>query len=191
MIGLGSSVGGGRVLDFDIENRPLSYWVPERPTAEVTAIAMCWVGQPESMEVVLLGRETLPDMLLRFVAWYSQADLVTGHYIRRHDLPILNGALLEQGMAPLAPKMTSDTKMDLVKRGDIPATQEYLLELLGLENEKYHMTQGRWREANRLTPKGLIETERRVLGDVTDHMAMRAELLSRGLLGPPKMWRAT
>jgi hypothetical protein len=32
-----------RILDFDIENRPLSYWVPDRPSAEITAIAAGWV----------------------------------------------------------------------------------------------------------------------------------------------------
>jgi hypothetical protein len=41
---------------------------------------------------------------------------------------------------------------------DLPATQEYLLELLdvrcplGIALEKFHMTQPKWREANRLSP---------------------------------------
>lgn len=189
MIGIGGAVGGGRVLDFDIENRPLSYWVPDMPTAEVTAIASCWIGQPDSLEVVVLGRETAIEMLLHFVARYKQADLVTGHYIRKHDLPILNGALLELGLPTLGPKLTSDTKLDMVKKGDIPATQEFLLDTLAVPFEKYHMTQTKWREANRLTPAGIALTEKRVSSDVLGHIAMREEMMKRGLLGPPRMWK--
>lgn len=189
MIGFGAAAGSGRVLDFDIENRPLSYWQPDRPTAEITAIAMAWVGQPKSLEVVLLGRETMVEMLTRFCEWYHKADLVTGHYIRRHDLPIINGALIENGLPVLGAKMTCDTKLDMVRKADIPATQEFLLETLGVEGEKYHMTQKMWREANRLTEGGRDQAERRVSSDVLAHMAMRAEMLHRGLLGPPKVWR--
>lgn len=188
MIGISGRAGRGRVMTFDIENRPLSYWTPDRPTAEVTAIGMCWVGEPQSLEVVLLGRQTMAQMLQAFLDWYNEADLVTGHYIRRHDLPILNGALLEAGMPTLGAKMSSDTKLDLVKRGDLPATQEYLLELLEVGEGKYHMTQAKWREANRLTKRGMRESEKRVSSDVMDHMALRAELLARGLLGAPRLW---
>lgn len=189
MIGIGNAAGASRVLGFDIENRPSTYWTPDRPTAEVTAIGMCWVGQPETLEVVLLGRETAIEMLLRFVTRYQQADLVTGHYIRRHDLPILNGALMELGLPTLGPKLTSDTKLDMVKKGDIPATQEFLLEMFGLADEKYHMTQWKWRAANRLTPAGIALTERRASSDVLSHIAMREEMMRRGLLGPPRMWK--
>lgn len=190
MIGIGGVRGGrGRVLDFDIENRPLSYWTPDRPTAEVTAIGMCWVGEPDSLEVALLGRESAVEMLLRFIARYNQADLVTGHYIRRHDLPILNGALMELGLPTLGPKLTSDTKLDMVKKGDIPATQEFLLETLDVPFEKFHMTQSKWRAANRLTPDGLAQAEKRVSSDVLGHIAMREEMMKRGLLGPPRMWK--
>lgn len=189
MIGVGASAGSARVLDFDIENRPLSYWVPDKPTAEVTAIGMCWVGEPDSLEVVLLGRESAVEMLLRFVARYNRADLVTGHYIRRHDLPILNGALMELGLPTLGRKMTSDTKLDMVKKGDIPATQEFLLETLEVPSEKYHMTQAKWRAANRLTPDGMVQAEKRVSSDVLGHIAMREEMMKRGLLGPPRTWK--
>ncbi len=188
MIGINGAAGSGRVLDFDIENRPLSYWQPDRPTAEVTAIAMAWVGDPDSLQVVLLGRESLVDMLLCFRSWYNQADVVTGHYIRMHDLPILNGALIEMGLPILGSKMSSDTKLDMVRKADIPATQEFLLETLGIETSKYHMTQAKWREANRLTERGMAEAEKRVSSDVIGHMAMREEMLRRGLLRGPRLW---
>lgn len=180
--------GEGRVLDFDIENRPLSYWQPDRPTAEITAIASCWVNDLGSMEVLLLGQITIEEMLGRFVERYNQADLVTGHFIRVHDLPIINGALMEQGLPTLRPKLTCDTKLDMFKKADIPATQEYLSEMMGLPVEKVHMTQAKWRESNRLTPKGLEYTKKRVAGDVYQHIMMRESMLHHGMLRGPRMW---
>ena len=207
MLGLTSPAGGGRTLDFDIENRPLSYWVPDRPTAEITSIASCWSDDVASVEVLLLAppcvhcggdacREMGPgvmsqrEMLARFVERYNEADLVTGHYIRKHDLPIINGALMEYGMPTLQPKMTSDTKLDMVKKADIPATQEFLLETLDVPGvRKFQMSQTKWREANRLTPKGLHDTYQRVSSDVVGHILMRAEMQRRGLLTGPRLWK--
>lgn len=182
-------VPGLRILDFDIENRPLSYWVPDRPSAEITAIASCWADDPESMQVLLLGRETMPEVLAAFVERYNHAGLVTGHYIRKHDLPIINGALLEQGMPPLSEKLTHDTKLDLLIAKDMPVSQENLAAMLGVSLRKVHMLQADWREANRLTPEGLAKTEARVVGDVRQHMEMRLSLLRARLLRPPRVWR--
>jgi len=179
-----------KILDFDIENRPLSYWTPDRPTAEITAIASCWADDEESMQVYLLGINTPEEILTTFVDRYNEADMVTGHYIRRHDLPIINGALMEYGLPGLLPKLTSDTRLDMYKKGDIPATQEYLGELLELPFPKVHMSQTEWREANRLTVKGIEATRTRVMGDVYQHMALRKKMVEKGLLRAPKIWRA-
>lgn len=188
--------GSGLVLDFDIENRPLSYWQPDRPTAEITAIASMWVGDHDSLRVDTLrpGDNGPRYMLQRFVERYNEADIVTGHYIRRHDLPIINAALYELGMPLLRPKMTCDTKLDMFKKADLPATQEYLLELLdpkcplGVPLIKYHMSQGMWREANRLTDNGIMQTVTRVSSDVHAHAHMRDEMLKRGWLRAPSIW---
>ena len=208
MLGMNETAGAGRVLDFDIENRPLSYWVPDKPTCEITSIASCWTDDLGSVEVLLLAppcvhcagescREMGPgvmsqrEMLARFVERYNEADVVTGHYIRAHDLPIINGALMEYGLPSLQPKMASDTKLDMVRKGDIPATQEFLLETLDIPGvRKFHMSQTKWREANRLTPKGLKDTYDRVSSDVVGHILMRAEMLRRDLIGGPRLWRA-
>ncbi len=183
------------VLDFDIENRPLSYWMDDRPTAEITAIASCWVDDLSSMEVLLLE----PDddgpraILERFVARYNMADMVTGHYIRKHDLPIINGALYELDMPLLTAKLTCDTKLDMFSKADVPATQEFLLETLhvkdvyGKQLTKYHMSQTDWREANRLGA-GREKTRERVASDVYDHIHLRQAMLDRGMLRPPRMW---
>lgn len=177
-----------RVLDLDIENRPLAYLGPDYTTGEVTAIACCWVGQPETLTAWLLGRETREKILDEFLWRYDQAELVTGHYIREHDLPVINGALLELGRRPLAPKLTSDTKLDLVNRKYLSASQENLAAVLGVAIPKVSMSNADWREANRLTPAGLQKTYRRVTGDVIQHMALRARLLELGLLKPPRVW---
>lgn len=180
-----------KVLDFDIENRPLSYLGQDFTTAEITAIAASF-GPTERMYCWLLRPgDTVPQheqMLTEFRELYDQADVVTGHYIRNHDLPIINGSLIEHGFSPLAPKLTCDTKNDLVNAKGVSKSQESLAAMLHLEFPKIQMSQSDWREANRLTEAGIAKTERRVTGDVRQHQAMRTKLLELGLLRPPKMW---
>jgi hypothetical protein len=178
-----------KVLDFDIENRPLSYWYDGNPTAEVTAIAASWIGD-DHVHCWLLTKsdDTLP-MLEGFMELYNQADIVTGHYIRKHDLPILNGAMMEHELPTMQPKYTQDTKMDLIKRGGLSMSQEALSAMFGIDAEKVHMTQQMWRDANRLTKEGLELTKQRVVGDIIQHKQLREELLRRGLLKAPRLWR--
>lgn len=180
-----------KILDFDIENRPLSYLGSDFTTAEVTAIAACWIDKPKSMKVWLLdlNPESGFLMLEAFAKLYREADIITGHYIRGHDLPIVNGAMLEHGLPTLPAKLVSDTKLDLLKRKDLSMSQESLAGLLGVPAPKIHMTQAQWREANRLTEKGLKLTAKRVAGDVIQNMAMRKILLERGWLKAPRLWK--
>jgi len=177
-----------RILDFDIENRPLTYLGGDYTTADVTAIAWSWTDE-EDVYVALLGVNTYEVMLKGFMEFYDQADIVTGHYIRKHDLPILNGAMLEFGLPTMGAKLTSDTKMDLIKRSDISASQESLSALLGLPEPKESMSQTDWRMANRLSPEGIERTRTRVVADVIQHKALRSAMLERNLLGKPRMWR--
>lgn len=183
------TTGKLRVLDFDIENRPLSYWLDDRPTADVTAIAWSWIGSRQvDVAVQSLDDTSTGDMLAEFAEVYMAADVVTGHYIRRHDLPILNGAMVEFGFLPLDGKLASDTKMDLYRWKDLPQSQEYLSAMFGLSRPKHHMSQHEWREANRLTPSGIELTKQRVVKDVQQHKQLRAHLIGAGALGPPQLW---
>jgi hypothetical protein len=141
------------------------------------------------MQVDLLGPSETITMLTNFVHRYNEADIVTGHYIRKFDLPMINGALMEFGLPLLGPKLTCDTRLDMYTKGDIPATQEYLGEILGIPLEKVHMTQHAWRKANRLLPAGVQLAYKRVTGDVLQHMLIRNEMLRLRLLKPAKMWR--
>jgi hypothetical protein len=176
-----------RILDFDIENRPLSYLGSDFTTAEVTAIAWAWDGD---VTVYLLGEHELPFILRQFVEAYRQADLVTGHYVRGHDIPMINGALMECRMPPLPDMWVSDTKLDLIRTKGLSLSQESLGAMFKLDQRKVQMNQSKWRAANRLTPEGLKEVRERVVGDVQQHRAMRQELSAGGYLGPARLWKS-
>lgn len=180
-----------RVLDFDIENRPLSYLGSDFTTGEVTALAWAWTDTPQDVTVHLLGETNLHAMLKAFVAAFNQADMVTGHYIRGHDLPMLNGALMECGMPLLQDVLVQDTKLDLIRSKGLSLSQESLAAMFRLEHQKQSMNQAQWRAANRLTPAGLAEVRRRVVGDVQQHIEMRARLLELGYLNSPRVWKST
>lgn len=179
-----------RVLDFDIENRPLSYWYDGNPTAEITAIAWSWCHGKQDVACLLLGEADPIYILEKFCEAYDEADMVTGHYIRRHDLPIINGALMEYGLQPLGPKLTHDTKMDLIRRDGLSMSQEALSAMYGLPAPKRHMTQQDWRDANRLdSEEGFRKTRERVTQDVIQHKQLRAALIEHGCLKAPRIWR--
>lgn len=182
------------VLDFDVECRPLSWYGGDWVTKEITAIAWAWISPRNPAKVSgrvecrLLGDVGLYDLIGEFTAVFAAADIVTGHYIRGFDLPLINGAALELGLPPLPATLAQDTKGDLVRFSGLSKSQENLGALLGLKHPKVGMNQATWRAANRLEPGGLEATRRRVVGDVRQHVEMRAALLDRGVLGPPRPW---
>ena len=185
-----------RILDIDIENRPLSYLGKDFTTADITAIASSFVGSSE-ITVWLLGIDggnwsigETQAMLLGFRDLYDHADIVTGHFIRKHDLQYLNWAMIEAGLDQLDPKQTQDTYLDCPPGHYASKGQENLAQMLGVKANKVHMTQQDWREANRLMPKGIEKVRTRVVGDVRQHKELRVKMLERGLLGRTKVWRA-
>jgi hypothetical protein len=191
-----------RILDFDVECRPLSWYGGDWVSKDVTAIAWAWVSPRDPaktlgpVECVLLEGELAGfdldyqarEMLWLFRQAYDQADVVTGHYVRGFDLPLLNGMALELGEPMLGPTLVQDTKLDLVRVHGLSKSQENLGALLGLRHPKIGMTQSAWRAANRLDGPGLEMTHKRVTGDVRQHVELRAALLSRGMLAPPRRW---
>jgi len=118
-------------------------------------------------------------------AWADRAKVIRASIRLKHS----TAAMLEYGLPPLAAKLTSDTKIDLIKRKGLSASQENLSAALGVPAAKVHMSNADWRTANRLTKKGLALTHKRVVGDVLQHMQLRRALIERGLLGPARMWR--
>jgi hypothetical protein len=178
-----------RVLDFDCEARPLHWISGDYVSKEITAIAWAWTDAPEDVTCYLLGEVDPVWMLQRFCGAWNQADMVTGHFIRGYDIPMINGALTEYQLPALPDKLTSDTKIDLVRRQGLSGSQENLGAMLGLEHEKVKMDQRKWRDANRLTKAGLEEVRKRVVGDVQQHIEMRRRLLDLGYLSAPVKWR--
>ena len=178
-----------RVLDFDVETRPLHWYGGDFVSKEVTAIAWTWIGEPEPPTVHLLTHGTDPrDILRAFLVAYDRADLVCGHYIRGFDLPTIMAGLIEFRLPLLSKKWTHDTKLDLVKFTGLSKSQENLGSTLGLSHPKVPMNQASWRSANRLEPEGIDATRARVAGDVLQNVEMRQKLLALGYLSAPKLW---
>jgi len=160
-----------------------------RPESQITAIAWSWVysskvnvrtlDQDLSNELTMLG-----DFLLAFNA----ADIVTGHYIRKHDLPLLNDHSLRLLGRPLPVKLTQDTMRDLTSVKSLGKSQDNLAITFGLAEEKHHMTGADWRLANSLGPEGAVLARKRVTRDVKQHKALRKELLDRRALSEPRLW---
>lgn len=182
-----------RVLDFDIETRKIGFHDGGRfaPSGcEPVIIAASW-SLDDPVLTWGLGttwtKESAREMLEGFVELWNQADVVTGHYIRKFDLPIINGCLLEHRMAPLEEKLTIDTKNDILKSAGLSKSQENLSEMFNIGSKKFHMNDTLWRDVARLTRYGLDEAHKRVVDDVRQHQHLRLELA--GWLSSPKLWR--
>jgi hypothetical protein len=179
------------ILDFDIETRKIGFheggrYKPDGCEPVIVAAAFndddpsVW-GMGETWRIT-----KYKGMVRRFRDAYEEADIVTGHYIRKFDLPIMNWAMLECGLPPLPPRRVIDTKTDLVTGAGMSASQENLGALRALEESKFHMNDVRWRMVGRLTPEGLSLARKRVRDDVVQHRALRKSLA--GWLRPPSVW---
>jgi hypothetical protein len=178
-----------RVLDFDTECRPMHYseW---RSEDQITAIAWGWVGEKQIHHAILeqdLSNEQ--KMLGQFLKAYCEADMVTGHYIERHDLPLLNDHCMRFGWPLLDRKLTQDTKTLLPKVKGLGLSQENLATLYRLDKKKHHMNGRKWAMSNTLSPEGREEAFKRVTSDVAQHKELRAAVIERGYMKPPREWR--
>jgi len=184
-----------RVLDFDSECRPDAYLGGDITTRSLTGIAAQFIGEPDMWcECIVAGGsphfDQLVAMLEGFRELYDAADMVTGHNIVRHDLPIISGALVYCGRPPLEPKLASDTLLHGPKSGlSFSRSQENFGDLLGIASDKYHMNNARWKRANTLDAEQVALTRERVTSDVRMHIELREAMVGRGLLRAPRMWR--
>lgn len=187
-----------RILDFDIEVRPLAWYGGDFVTKQPTAIAWTWILPKQAATIVVStigasdrSSKVLDEergMLEVFRDAYDRADIVTGHFIRGFDLPVLNGACERLGLPVLGSKMTQDTKLDYVIAQGISKSMENLGAMYELKHPKVPMNTASWGAANMLLPEGIAATKKRVVGDVREHVELRAEMLKRGVLGPTKSW---
>lgn len=179
-----------KVLDFDIETRLVGFYSAGRfkPNgSEPTALAASFGGRNVPY-VMAQPADSVIEILTLFRGLYDAADIVTGHYIRKFDLPILNGAMIEHGLPPLGKKLAQDTKVDLIGFEGLSKSQENLADMLGLAESKFKMNDAKWRQATRLVPEGVALTKKRVTQDVKQHMELRRALLEAGALKPPTLW---
>lgn len=185
-----------RILDFDVECRPIAWYGGDWVTKQPTAIAWKFLGERGGVQVAVIGesfdaRNVLDEevaMLEAFRAAYDAADIVTGHFIRGFDLPLLVGALMRLGLPLLGVKDTHDTKLDLVRGQGLSKSQENLGAMYELRHPKVPMNTSRWLMGNLLLPEGIEATKKRVVGDVRQHVELRAAMLERGHLGPVTPW---
>lgn len=190
--------GPKRVLGFDLENRPLAYWYDGQTTSEITALGWKWVGEP-GVHTLMLRNDgyfesdddiRIPNKIAyeRFRDVLLEADLVFGHNLKKHDLPIFQAGLLRREMEPLKPVLVTDTLRDIPKRNGMSASLANLSSMYGLEGEKQSMSHSDWELSNRLTPEGIALARGRVVGDVLLQEQLRQKLLDLNLLRSPRMW---
>lgn len=188
-----------RILDFDVETRPIAWYGGDFVTKQPTAIAWKWIGTRERLEVRAIGEsdrssrvlDEEASMLGDFVRAYREADMVAGHFIRGFDLTVLNGALMRLEMDLLEDKLTCDTKLDLPKVSGLSKSMENLGAMYELKHPKVPMDTAAWARGNMLIPDGIARTKKRVVGDVREHIELRARMLELGVLGRPRRWSGT
>lgn len=174
-------------MHFDMECLP-GHWIGgDYVSKVVTAAAWSWRGS--DFVNVRTHYDCEPRFIVRALAKHIRsADIVTGHYIRGFDLPLLNGALLREGEEPLEQVLTVDTKMDLLKTHGRSQSQKNLAGLLGVPAPKVDLTLGEWEQFNLKHPDFRDRGEIRVVGDVIQHKQLYQALEDRGWLGSPKVW---
>lgn len=184
------------ILDFDCECRPLAWYGGDQVTKQPTAIAWKFIDGFHATEVAYIGASDRSsrvideeiEMLEAFREAYEDADIVTGHYIRGFDLPLLQGAMMRLGLPLLGPKLAQDTKNDLVAAQGISKSQENLGAMYELKHPKVGMNTTLWGLGNMLIPEGIAATVERVIGDVEQHVELRREMLVLGHLGAPALY---
>lgn len=181
-------IGRKHILVFDSECRPMHY-SEYRAESQITGLAWSWLNS-ETTHVHTLRQDLVneQDMLYEFFLSFNRADVVVGHYIRKHDLPLLSDHAFRFGMKMKSPIQTQDTMMDFVKVKGLGKSQDNLSVTLGLPEIKHHMTGADWRVANALTEEGRAGTRTRVVSDVEQNKALYRELSSKGALKMPKAW---
>ena len=195
-----------RHLWFDIETMPVGFSDYE-PEAEIVAICTHWVGERVEPKYWLLRPESAKRAMTQFRAQYDEADMVIGQYIRKFDLPTINGALMMHGLPKLSPKLTSDTKDDWGRKRGVSASLESFIvyyqtmdRLVNVRGQVYkaHLGKAHWRliyraltswrsDAWAKSQLGLLRA--RCQGDVLATAKVFRKMEQLGHLSEPKIWR--
>jgi hypothetical protein len=179
-----------RVLDFDMESMAAGFadpaWVPQK----ITCIAWSWEGYDAVNSVISTQMgffipSIRAEMLAAFMPVYEQADMVTGHNLLRHDLPLLNAECMRLGLPKPSPKLVLDT-MRLGKTKGLKKGQDNLGGLLRTQQEKQAMDWEAWEQAYEDPTWQRVRD--RAESDVVMHKEIVVQMRERRWLKPPVVW---
>jgi hypothetical protein len=111
---------------------------------------------------------------------------VTGHNIIRFDLPVVNAECLRLNLATLPALRVQDT-MRVPRSKGFKKGQDALGRLLNSQQEKLALDWQAWQDA--YDEDGWATVKERAASDVRMHKEIRAEMVARGWLREPVVWR--
>lgn len=181
-----------RTLDFDLETRAAGYadpaWVPD----DITCYAWSWIGE-ERVVCEVAGPDACFGPYEKQRRWLEplrdvicKADIVTGHNITRFDLRVLNANFMRFGLDPLPELRVHDT-IRLPKSKGLKKGQDNIGDILGIPLHKLPLNHQQWDRAYR--EPGWPVVKERCASDVAQHKLIYLELVRRGWLGEPRVWR--
>ena len=182
-----------KILDFDMESVAAGFadpnWVPQK----ISCIAWSWVGS-EDVFVLTCGDSRgfyersykRKEMLINFLPQFLEADVVRGHNLIRHDLPLLNTECMRLGLDILPPKRVHDS-MRIIKTKGFKKGQDNLCALLNTYEQKLSLNWQEWDDA--YCEEGWPTVKRRAKSDVLAHKELYTKMEERGWLKAPTMWR--
>ncbi len=178
------------ILDFDTESLAAGFadpaWVPQA----VTCCAWSWIGD-DHVDVTICGFDGffVPKVrartILPLVEAIRSADMVTGHNLWRHDLPLLQSECKRLKLGSLGSVLVQDTMWQGKTKG-FKKGQDNLARLLRVNDEKLSLDWQAWWDA--YAEKGWPIVKERCVSDVIQHKAMREAMLAEGWLKAPRRW---
>jgi hypothetical protein len=180
------TVRQGKPWCFDLEARPGPWGGGDFTFRSMLSIAAGFEGE----SVSYLAPGFRKGKLESFISPLRQGGvLVVGHNAIKYDLPMLNGTLVKLGLEPLTQLLVSDTYAHLVK-SDYAYSKSLgnMAERFGIK-AKGSMSEYSWERAYAGDPEYLEKLRAYNMGDVEVTLALRAVLLERGMLKPPRWWR--
>jgi DNA polymerase elongation subunit (family B) len=185
------STGTARILDFDIETVAAGFADPEWVPQKITCVAWSWIGSDVVESTVcgptgLFGKpERRAKMLKPLLAALGEADMVTGHNIRRFDLPVIQAEVMRLGLPSLEPVLAQDTIKLRTSKG-FKKGQDVLGRLYRIADEKLALDWQAWQDA--YDEDGWQTIRDRAESDVAMHKQLRSALLELDYLKEPRRW---
>jgi DNA polymerase elongation subunit (family B) len=119
------------------------------------------------------------------LAALGEADMVTGHNIRRFDLPVIQAEVMRLGLPSLEPVLAQDTIKLRTSKG-FKKGQDVLGRLYRIADEKLSLDWQAWQDA--YDEDGWQTIRDRAESDVAMHKQLRSALLELDYLKEPRRW---